>query len=396
LKLLFVTWDGPQVHYLESLFLPIFERLAEYGVRVDILQFRWGSEAEAEAVGKRCAKAGCGYRHVTIRRGLAGLGPFATALAGSGHVRRAVAECGSDAVMRRSRMPARAGRAAGGAGLRPILFDADGLAADERVDFAGLSPRGPTYRILRQVEARTVRASASVLVRSPAAAQILQERSGCGLERFHIVANGRDEKAFHPFDEAARQAARESLGIAAGAPVVVYAGSVGPQYRFDLIRDFAEALAKLRPDGRLLVLSGSPEAAKAELAGASLAPIFLRAAPEEVPRYLAAADLGLAFRADSFSMQGVSPVKLGEYLLCGVPALGNSMIGDTSGAIADGVFMDDRMGPDAAARWLVEDILPRREDYRARARTIATEVFSLSRSVEDYLRAIQPVERLSH
>lgn len=391
MKILFVTWDGPQVSYLESLFLPIFAGLADHGVRVDILQFRWGSAEQAEAIAQACARAGCGYRHRTIRLGLAGLGPFATALAGGREVRRAVHDFGSEIVMPRSHMPAIAAGAAGGARFRPILFDADGFAADEKVEFGSLSAKGPTYRILRRVEARTVRAADSVIVRSAAAARILAERAGIGPERFHVVANGRDETVFHPHDEATRLAVRGELDIAAAAPLAVYAGSVGPQYRFDLIRDFAEALARRRPDARLLVLSGSPELAEAELTGAPLAPVFLRAPPERVGRYLAAADIGLAFRADSFSVQGVAPVKLGEYLLCGVPAVGNAAVGDTAAARAAGLFFDDSAGVDAAAQWLADEVLPRREAFRDRARQAGLEGFSLRRSVDDYLAAIAPL-----
>lgn len=391
MKILFVTWDGQQVSYLEGLFLPIFAGLARHGVEVDVLQFRWGSPAQAEEIAALCAASGRGYRHVPIRRGLGGLGPFATAFAGGREVRRAVRDFGSDVVMPRSHMPAIAAAAAGGARLRPILFDADGFAADEKVEFGALSPRGPTYRLLRRVEARTVRAAASVIVRSPAASRILQERAGVGPERFHVVANGRDETSFHPHDEAARLEVRRELGIDPSAPLAVYAGSVGPQYRFDLIRDFAAALERRRPDSRLLVLSGSPDLAEAELRGAPLAPVVMRAAPDRVGRYLAAADIGLAFRADSFSVQGVAPVKLGEYLLCGVPAVGNSAVGDTEAARAAGLFFDDRAGVDPAAQWLVDEILPRRESYRERARAAGVEGFSLRRSVEDYLAAIAPL-----
>ncbi|HEX6376625.1 MAG TPA: glycosyltransferase, partial [Allosphingosinicella sp.] len=380
MKILFVTWDGTQVSYLESLFLPIFAKLEAHGVHVDVLQFRWGSAAEAEPIRRRCAEAGCGYRHVPIRRGLGGLGPFATAFAGARDVRRAVREFGSDAIMPRSLMPAIALLAAGGARLRPILFDADGLAADEKVEFGSLSAGGPTYRILRRVEARTVRASASVLVRSAAAAAILAERAGVGIDRFHVVANGRDETVFHPSDAAARHAVRATLAIAADAPLAVYAGSVGPQYRFDLIRDFAAELGRLRPDARLLVLSGSPELAEAALGDRPpLAPVFMRAPPDRIAAYLAAADIGLAFRAPSFSVQGVAPVKLGEYLLCGVPTVGNAAVGDTAAALAAGVFLDDRAGAATAALWLVDEVLPRREAYRARARAVGLPGFSLRR-----------------
>lgn len=390
MRILFVTWDGPQVHYLESLFLPIFQGLASHGIHTDILQFRWGTQAQAEAIRAQCERAGCGYAHAPIRRGLGGLGPFASAVAGAGHVRRAVHRFGSDALMPRSLMPAIAVGCAGGARLRPILFDADGLAADERVDFAGLSPRGPTYRILKGAETRMVRRSVAVLVRSAAAKRILGAAAGVGPERFQIVANGRDGAVFHPFDAPARLALREWLGIETGAPLAVYAGSVGPQYRFDRIRAFAAELAGLRPDARLLVLSGSPELAEAEIdVGGPLSPVILRAAPGDVPRYLAAADVGLAFRADAFSMQAVAPVKLGEYLLCGVPAVGTASIGDNEAALNAGVFFDDRRGPAEAARWVVDEILPNREEFRRRARAVGLEHHSLERSIGDYRAALE-------
>lgn len=395
MKILFVTWDGPQVNYLESLFLPIFAGLADHGIRTDVLQFRWGTDAQAEAIRARCEQAGCGYSAVPIRRGLGGLGPFATAVAGGREIRRAVARFGSDALMPRSLMPAIALACAGGARLRPILFDADGLAADERADFGAMSRSGPTYRIMKAAERRTVRDSVSVLVRSAKAAQILAEQAQVGADRFHVVANGRDEAAFHPSGEAERRSVREELGIDPGAPLAVYAGSVGLPYRFDLIRGFAAELARLRPDARLLALSGSPELAQSELAAdGPLRPVILRSPPDEVPRYLASADVGLAYRANAFSMQAVAPVKLGEYLLCGVPAVGNPAVGDTGAATQAGVFFPDEAGPAAAARWLVEEILPRREEYRARARAVGVERFSLSRSVDDYLQAVAPLSQL--
>ncbi|HYW17486.1 MAG TPA: hypothetical protein VE891_15215, partial [Allosphingosinicella sp.] len=179
----------------------------------------------------------------------------------------------------------------------------------------------------------------------------------------------------------------------AEAPLAVFAGSVGPQYRFDMIRDFATALGRRRPDARLLILTGSPELAKSELgSNAPLDPVVVRASPDRVGRLLAAADIGLAFRAQSFSIQGIAPVKLGEYLLCGLPAVGNSAAGDTADAVAAGVFLDDRAGPEAAAEWLVGEVLPNREAYRDRARKAGVAGFSLRRSIGDYLTAIAPLQ----
>ncbi len=190
---------------------------------------------------------------------------------------------------------------------------------------------------------------------------------------------------------------RAELGIGTDAPLVVYAGSVGARYDTRAIGEFALELRKLRPDTRLVVLSGSPETARAEL----LDPLpelreftsITRVGPDEVPRYLACADIGTAFIRSSFSTLGISPVKTGEYLLCGLPIVGTAEVGDNAAPIAEGVFFDKNRGLDAAARWAAESVLPNRDEYRERARAAGVAQFSLSGSVGGYLTALDHLRR---
>jgi glycosyltransferase involved in cell wall biosynthesis len=391
---LFVTWDGPQVHYLESLFLPIFAGLRAEGYEFDILQFRWGSAAEEEAVRAACAEAGCGYASARVwRRGA--LGAFATALFGGRKMRKAVRRFGSDAIMPRSVLPSLVALAGSGPELRPILLDADGIEPDERVEFAGMKSTGLAYRLLRDIEAQMVRKATAVLVRTAAAREILMARAGPPAEpaKYTVVANGRDSRAFHPFDEESRRAVRSELGVAADAPLIVYVGSFGPKYRTRAVGELAMELHALRPDTRLLVLSLSPEAVQKELLdsfpGLAVFTSVFRAPFQDVPRYLAAADVGTVFITETFSTRTVVPVKTGEYFLCGVPTVGTAAIGDNEAALAAGLFFDDRRGLAEAARWVVDEVLPGREDYRGRARAVGLEHYSLERSIRDYRAALE-------
>ncbi|HYI41913.1 MAG TPA: glycosyltransferase family 4 protein [Allosphingosinicella sp.] len=399
MKILFVTWDGPQVHYLESLFLPIFAGLGPEGHEFEILQFRWGSAAEEAAVRSACAEAGVGYSSVRIRRWGA-LGAFATALLGGLRIRKAVRRSGADAIMPRSVLPSLAVLAAGGPGLRPVLLDADGLEPDERVEFAGMKATGIAYRLLRDIEAQMVRKSTAVLVRTAAAREILMARAGPPADpaKYTIVSNGRDGRAFHPFDEPGRRAVRSELGIANDAPLIVYVGSFGQKYRTRAVGALAMALHALRPDTRLLVLSLAPEQVQSELLdpfpGLARFTTVRRAPFKDVARYLAAADVGTVFINETYSTRTVVPVKTGEYLLCGVPTVGTASVGDNEAALEAGVFFDDRRGPDEAARWVVEEVLPKREDYRRRARAVGVEHFSLARSISDYRNALANFARL--
>ena len=391
MRILFVTWDGPQVSYLESLFLPIFVGLKEYGAFFDVLQFRWGDQASEKRTSAICKAAGIGYRSASVQRWGGGAGPFLSAALGARHVRAAVRHFNCDVIMPRSLMPAIAVLRAGGCDLRPIIFDADGLAADERVELAGLSAQGATYRILRDVEAQIIRHSRAVVTRSERSAEILFHRAGppVSYEAFHVVTNGRDENLFHPRGADARHEVRRELGVANAAPLIVYAGSLGPQYGLEAMASLFEQVRHLRPDARLLVMTGSPERASAALRNAGA--IVIRTEPGQVPRYLAAADAGLAYRANNFSMQGVAPVKLSEYLLCGLPVIGTGAIGDTGTAIQEGVFFNDEGGSRTAARWFVDTVLPDRDIYRAKASAIGRKRFSLRRSIDDYARALNCV-----
>lgn len=401
MKILFVTWDGPQVSYLEGLFLPIFKRLAEAGMDFHILQFTWGDARRIEVSRQACIDAGFTYQAEIIWRRPVAMGGLLTALRGARVIRKTVREHQIDAVMPRSTLPVLAALLALRGNAMPLVFDADGLPLDERVDFAGQSPSGLVYRLLRDVEAQGVRRADVVLTRSHRAVDILLSRAGAGTaaEKFHVVGNGRDTEQFSPGNEESRQLVRARLQIPAAAPLLIYAGSIGPQYcLIEMLQLFAR-VHQQRPDARLLILTGSPE----------LLPVALQQFPElqpfvtvlsvpahAVPEYLACADLGLALRKRSFSMQGVAPVKLGEYLLCGLPVIASNGIGDSAIIAQDAGFLLDFLDEKSlqmAADWFVGVVLSRRENFRMQSRATGKDYFSLEASVASYSRALARIPR---
>jgi len=64
---LFISWDGPAQNYMESLFLPIYERVQSGDLSIRVLQFTWGNESITESVAETAAEAGIGYT-VTVRK----------------------------------------------------------------------------------------------------------------------------------------------------------------------------------------------------------------------------------------------------------------------------------------------------------------------------------------
>lgn len=400
-SILFVTWDGPQVSYLESLFLPIFTGLAKRGHVFHVLQFTWADKQPRAVTQEHCEAAGCTYRSVQVVRRPVAAGSLVTAVRGSWHVRRAIAQHDIDIVMPRSTLPALATTLA----LRHfpavgLLFDADGLPHDERVDFGGWSAQGLAYRMLRDLEASTVRRADAVLTRSKKAIDILIARAGAGTaaDKFHVVGNGRDANLFTPALKAERAAVRRELGIEDSAPVLVYAGSMGNQYCMPEMLEFFRLVRGRRDDAQLLLLTGSPEEAEQSLDGLTdlRADCHIRrVAPTNVARYLGACDLGLALRRQSFSMRAVAPIKLGEYLLCGLPVLATQGIGDTDEQISGQVgYSLAGMSPrelGAAADWFVDVIFADGDGCMARCRQAGLRNFSLAASVDAYAHAIDSI-----
>lgn len=395
-SVLFVTWDGPKSAYLQTLFLPIFSALREFGYRFHVLQFSWSDEAERAALAAECMSAGASYEHAAVWRRPVGPGALATALLGGRKVRRAANTYAIDILMPRSIMPALATMRAR---LNlPILLDADGLPNDERVEFAGESRNGLRYRLLSQIEALSVRRAKVVTVRTRRAAQILTARADLAPadDRFHLVANGRDEWRFTPIGEAERAQRRTELGLTAEQPLVIYVGSAfsGKYDGHGMLRFFAQVLAQ-RSDARLLLLMPDQSAAAQLLANQPDlrdACILRTAPPHEVPGWIGCADLGLALIHATFSMQAAAAIKTGEYLLCGVPVLAYARMGDTDEMIDDEVGLcinePDEAAFSKAASWLLSRVLTDRDGFRRRCRAVGVEHYALSTAVRDYANAL--------
>lgn len=401
-RVLFVTWDGPGSSYLEALFLPIFILLAQRGMVFHIIQFTWAGKCEQNTLKKILKEHGITYQSVSVFRRPISVGSLATTFFGAWYIRRAIKTLAIDIVMPRSTLPAMASILA----LRDypyvgLLYDADGLPHDERVDFGAMSPYGIAYRLLRDFEALAVRRADAVLTRSMKAIDILVARGGSGVNpgKFQVVTNGRDEKLFKPAMHDERSEVRQSLNIEDDAPLLVYVGSsMQGKYCGREIFEFFRAVHAYRHDARLLLLTSSLGEAELLLNEFEELRKFCHVKhlpPEEVPRLLSACDLGLVLIHQKFSMQAVAAIKLGEYLLCGIPVLASGDIGDSGELITDGVgYLLPSMLPEAlcaAADWFLKVVLPDREGFRQRSRDSGVKYFSLVTSVNVYDNSIKDI-----
>jgi glycosyltransferase involved in cell wall biosynthesis len=396
MNLLYVTWDGPQVNYLEELFAPILSELRNEKNNIYIYQFTWGDDKRIRATYDRCNEFGLYYKAQRIIRTPRVAGALVSLCIGIYRVTKVLREKGIQVVICRGVVPSLCLLFA----LRwhniPLVFDSDGLPLDEMVEFSGLSPTGVIYGFLRQIEYLTLRRAAVILTRSRQGSITLHARAGGGIPatQFYTVTNGRDINRFryHGDDERAR--IRSQLNIPFSAPLIIYVGSLGPKYCLNSMLRVFESVRDVLPNSRFLILSPSYEYFQSFRRKENLSDVIFVSVPsEDVPIYISAADLGLALIESTFSTRAASAIKTAEYLLCGVPVVSTSGIGDIDSQLSDecGLIVDYCHDPDLGnqvADWFSTRVLTERSKFRERCIRLGRERFSLHTAVDDYRRAL--------
>jgi glycosyltransferase involved in cell wall biosynthesis len=185
------------------------------------------------------------------------------------------------------------------------------------------------------------------------------------------------------FSDEERTRRRKELGLS-DRLVMVYSGSLDGWYLTEKMADFFAAFLKQNREAHLLWLTtGSHDRVRELMRARNVEAdnFSVRAAPSgQVPSYLAAADVGLAFIKRCVSKIASSPTKNGEYLACGLPLVINAGVGDSDLLIDEwkaGVLIEDfseehylKAGREILA--MVGD-----DDVRQKARAVAERVFDL-------------------
>ncbi|RYF47714.1 MAG: hypothetical protein EOO38_11615, partial [Cytophagaceae bacterium] len=172
MRILYLTWDSPDVDYLESLFVPILAGLKGSGFSFDVLQFSWGSEELGERARIACELVGIGYRRVPVLRRFGPIGPMLSAFWSERVIASEIRNRNSEALLVRGIMPSLAALRLVKRKRIPTALDMDGLQLDERIDFAGRDPLSFQHRLLRDFEYRALHCARTIMVRTEAAARI--------------------------------------------------------------------------------------------------------------------------------------------------------------------------------------------------------------------------------
>lgn len=216
-------------------------------------------------------------------------------------------------------------------------------------------PRRALVRLFKQLEGPMIRAADKIVCLTERAVHILSSRylkhDLQAKARFQIVPCCADFSHFDPNRVSAADIAnaREKTRLREGDFVLLYLGSLGPDYLLaPMIALFAQLL-EMRPNARFLFLSNNGE----ELVESACAKFgiqpeyvsFVTADRDEVPTFLSLADMAVIFIRADLSKAGCSPTKLAELFACGVPIIANAGVGD----------MDQILDPETNGSVLVTD-----------------------------------------
>lgn len=209
------------------------------------------------------------------------------------------------------------------AGTR-LFADADGPLSQEYVD-AGVWKEGSVgHRVTAWGERRAMELADVVAV--------LTHHRQSEIEPWlsdtpvYVLPCAVDLRRFRPTVER-REALRRELGVQ--GRVFVYAGKPGGWYATEEMVAFMAAAKQVFDPLTLLILTGEDPAEFAALCEEAEIPFVTRSvSPAEMPAYLSSADVGLCFLHPFPSKLACSPIKLGEYLGCGLPVVSTSGCGD--------------------------------------------------------------------
>lgn len=263
----------------------------------------------------------------------------------------------------------------------PWVFDMRGFLADEFVEAGAWKVGGLKYQVVRAVERWLLRRSTAIVV--------LTDRAVDRLRSEPAYAEAVRERPVAVIPCAVDLVRYQDDGGTERSRTLAYIGSVGTWYLLDDMLRFFGRLLEAQPGWSFLIVNRQqqPEIRRA-IARAGLPESSVRlmsAEYDEIPGILRGCAAGIVLLREGLSKLGSSPIKLSEYLACGLPVVVNTAVGDAPRLVASaraGVVLgalDDASLQRGAAELVA--IVDEGEAARQRARGLAEATYSLEGGV---------------
>jgi len=195
------------------------------------------------------------------------------------------------------------------------------------LDFGIWKKSSFSYRILNYLERKTAHSAEIISTGTDLMVSRLKKEGVKGLI-FKLPSCANDE--LFRIDNNKRIEIRNKLGLSDGNKAFIYVGKFGGIYYKDEIFEIISELNRLIDNFFIIILS--PDDAgwiKKKLIEKNIGQFHVDKVPyERVYEYLNAADMGISAIPGYPSQKFRSPIKVGEYLLCGLPYLTNEGVSE--------------------------------------------------------------------
>jgi glycosyltransferase involved in cell wall biosynthesis len=406
-RVLYISYNGMLDPLGQSQVIPYLKELSRAGVRFTLLSFEgpkaYTSEGRetCERLRTELASHEIDWHFLRYHKRPSLPATSYDVLAGIRHGRRLVQSKRIEMVHARNHIPATIALALKRRFGLKMIFDVRGLMAEEYVDANHWKRGSIPYRLTKAMESRALQGSDGVVTLTEKIWPAMKDWKGLrGREVIHEVVPCCTDLDRFRFRQNDRDRVRAELNLQ-DRFVLVYSGSIGGWYLTDTMADFFVTLLKRKPSGHFLWLTGGDRGLVEKLMsdrGVNLDQFTVRnVATADVSGYLSAADAGIAFYKPTFSRLATSPVKISEYLACGLPVIVNAGVGDSDTFVVAqkvGAVVKD-FNEDEYERTLatIETLLA--GGISARSRTVAENYFDVrSAGLERYSRLYERVLNL--
>lgn len=406
-RVLFISYNGMLDPLGQSQVLPYLRELSKCGVQFTLLSFERPAtllsqgKARIEALRRRLATLHIEWHWLRYHQTPSLPATIFDVANGVRRARRLVRQNRIELVHARSHIAATIALSLKHRFGIKMIFDVRGLMADEYVDAGHWRKGSVPYRLTKAMERRALAAAEGVVTLTEAIWPIIKEWEGLrGRDHVaHAVVPCCADLDLFGFSEADRERRRQELGLQ-DRLVLVYSGSLDGWYLTEHMADFFATVLRRRADAHALWLTpGKHERLRSLMQQRDVRGdryTVIAAAPNEVPSYLSASDVGIAFIKRCFSKLASSPTKYAEYLACGLPLVINAGIGDSDSLVLEekaGALVNEFTEAEyARAATCLETLMTDQESTRVRTREVAERLFDVHKvGVERYARLYEEV-----